>query len=388
MGYVAANNAASVLAASITNGATTLSIQTTDIPKFPTINHGGAGEDYTYLTLQDSSNNVEIVKVTRHDTASASFTVVRGQDGTTARSWSLGDLVALRLNAGVVTDAFARTYAAQASEAAAAAYAAAAAASFDSFDDRFLGTKASEPTTDNDGNPLVEGALYFATHTTPKAMRFYDGASWQTIQVGITQSEADVRYLMLNAKAADSELLDGFNSTAFLRAVNGVGPDANGNVAVNVDLSSRVAKTGDTMSGHLNVPSLGINSAAPTLDLSDTTTGRTRKLHHNEDLMGFLKTDGNWDLYTNNNGQVWSANYGWLHDYFFSSVANCVRPITSKVTSGSPTAFQLGEENVINCYGGGPHYLINHELIDNGGQITHRGVRYYTNCNCNCQCNC
>jgi hypothetical protein len=26
--------------------------------------------------------------------------------------------------------------------------------------------------------------------------------------------------------------------------------------------------------------------------------------------------------------------------------------------------------------------------MDNGGQISHRMVRYYTNCNCNCQCNC
>lgn len=381
MGYVAANNAASVLAASITNGATTLSIQTTDIPKFPTINHGGAGEDYTYLTLQDSSNNVEIVKVTRHDTASASFTVVRGQDGTTARSWSLGDLVALRLNAGVVTDAFARTYAAQASEAAAAAYAAAAAASFDSFDDRFLGTKASEPTTDNDGNPLVEGALYFATHTTPKAMRFYDGASWQTIRVGITQSEADVRYLMLNAKAADSELLDGFNSTAFLRAVNGVGPDANGNVAVNVDLSSRVAKTGDTMTGNLT-----IQNTAPTINLQDTDGGYTRNLHVNGGLMGFLKSDGNWDMYANNSGQVWTANYGWLHDYFFSAVNNCALPVNCNGSTG-------------NCYGG-PGNCNSHiqncgalrrevpVLEDGGSSINLRMYRYEYNCNCNCACNC
>jgi len=198
----------------------------------------------------------------------------------------------------------------------------------------------------------------------------------------------DAAYLGKTAKAADSELLDGFNSTAFLRAVNGVGPDANGNVAVNVDLSSRVAKSGDSMSGRLTLPSATITSTAPQIDFTDTDQGTTRYLHVNGNLMGFLNTGGGWDMFANNSGQVWAANYGWLHDYFFSTIANCVRPITSKVTSGSPTAFQLGEENVINCYGGGPHYLINHELIDNGGQIAHRGVRYYTNCNCNCQCNC
>jgi len=43
----------------------------------------------------------------------------------------------------------------------AATSAAAAAASYDSFDDRYLGSKSSAPTEDNDGNALITGALYF-----------------------------------------------------------------------------------------------------------------------------------------------------------------------------------------------------------------------------------
>jgi hypothetical protein len=43
--------------------------------------------------------------------------------------------------------------------------AAAAAASFDSFDDIYLGAKASAPTTDNDGNPLQTGSIYWNTTT-------------------------------------------------------------------------------------------------------------------------------------------------------------------------------------------------------------------------------
>lgn len=54
--------------------------------------------------------------------------------------------------------------------------AASAAASFDSFDDRYLGTKSSDPTVDNDGNALVEGALYFSS--TDNEMKVYDGANW------------------------------------------------------------------------------------------------------------------------------------------------------------------------------------------------------------------
>jgi hypothetical protein len=62
------------------------------------------------------------------------------------------------------------------SEDAAAASAAAAAASYDSFDDRYLGAKSSNPTVDNDGDPLLVGALYF--NTVVGEMRVYDGAVW------------------------------------------------------------------------------------------------------------------------------------------------------------------------------------------------------------------
>ena len=61
---------------------------------------------------------------------------------------------------------------------AAAASAASAASVYDSFDDRYLGVKASDPTTDNDGDPLVQGMLYF--DSTNSLMKVYDGSAWIT----------------------------------------------------------------------------------------------------------------------------------------------------------------------------------------------------------------
>jgi hypothetical protein len=58
----------------------------------------------------------------------------------------------------------------------AAASAASAAAILDNFDDRYLGTKSSAPTVDNDGNALLLGALYFDS-TTGK-MRVYTASGW------------------------------------------------------------------------------------------------------------------------------------------------------------------------------------------------------------------
>ena len=49
-------------------------------------------------------------------------------------------------------------------------------AAYDSFDDRYLGSKASDPTLDNDGNALVGGSLYF--NSSSGIMKLYNGSAW------------------------------------------------------------------------------------------------------------------------------------------------------------------------------------------------------------------
>jgi len=74
---------------------------------------------------------------------------------------------------------------------------AAAEAALDNFDDRFLGAKASDPTLDNDGDALTDGALYF--NTTDDVMKVYDltNTTWRQIQL-TTSDQANV-----NTVAAD-----------------------------------------------------------------------------------------------------------------------------------------------------------------------------------------
>ena len=57
--------------------------------------------------------------------------------------------------------------------------AAAAATTYDEFDDRYLGSKSSNPTVDNDGNALLTGALYY--NSTVPEMRVYTGSAWQQV---------------------------------------------------------------------------------------------------------------------------------------------------------------------------------------------------------------
>lgn len=193
-------------------------------------------------------------------------------------------------------------------------------------------------------------------------------------------------YLGITAKAADADKLDGYDSTAFVRSVNGYGPDVNGNSSVPIDLSSRVAKSGDTMSGTLTVPRLQISSTANYLDMVDQDWG-TRYLHHNQGLMGFLKSDGNWDMYMNNSGQMWTANYGWLHDYFFSAVSNCFRSNNpSGGWQGAPNCM-VNTADYYNCGDQAPgtyYYML--RLVDGGSTVSFGSQSTRYNCNCACDC--
>jgi hypothetical protein len=77
------------------------------------------------------------------------------------------------------TSAAASATAASTSAASAATSATSAAASYDAFDDRYLGSKTSDPTVDNDGNALITGALYF--NSAINAMKVYNGSSWDLV---------------------------------------------------------------------------------------------------------------------------------------------------------------------------------------------------------------
>jgi hypothetical protein len=63
---------------------------------------------------------------------------------------------------------------------------AAAEAALDTFDDKFLGAKASDPTLDNDGAALTDGALYF--DTTNDIMKVYDLSNTTWRQLTLTSA--------------------------------------------------------------------------------------------------------------------------------------------------------------------------------------------------------
>jgi hypothetical protein len=99
MGIKLTNNANATLAAGINSSATSITLTSGQGARFPTL----TASDYFYATLIDTSNNLEIVKCTAR--ATDVLTVVRAQESTTARAYSTGDRIEIRITAATFTEA-------------------------------------------------------------------------------------------------------------------------------------------------------------------------------------------------------------------------------------------------------------------------------------------
>lgn len=139
-----------------------------------------------YIALQDSPTGtlltnttywalvVDAVSAANSATAAASSATAAAASATAAAASATATAAdAVSTAADVVTTGNAVT-AAQAAQAAAELAA-------DNFDDTYLGAKASDPSVDNDGDPLNAGDLYF--NTTSNVLKVYNGSAWQVAAV-------------------------------------------------------------------------------------------------------------------------------------------------------------------------------------------------------------
>lgn len=99
MAVQALNNAWGQLSTAMSSQTTVLTLQAGQSARFPVL-IGTA--DWFYVTIFDGLGNVEIVKVTA--TQGDQFTVVRGQDSTSAMNWAAAVRVQLNLCAGFWND--------------------------------------------------------------------------------------------------------------------------------------------------------------------------------------------------------------------------------------------------------------------------------------------
>jgi hypothetical protein len=168
----------------------------------PTVNTDAATKLYVDTKVADLVNSAPGTLDTLGEIATAiqaggtvydSFVLKAGSTMTGALTLSGAPTVDLH----AATKAYVDTVAGSAT--AAAASAAAAATTYDNFDDRYLGAKSTAPSVDNDGNALIEGALYW--NSVSNAMLAWDGAAWASIS-----STADIyRYRFTAAGGETSE---------------------------------------------------------------------------------------------------------------------------------------------------------------------------------------
>jgi hypothetical protein len=178
------------------------------------------------------------------------------------------------------------------SESNAATSASAAAASADAFDDVYLGSKSSDPTTDNDGDPLAAGMLYY--NTVSNIMRIYSGSAWENVAV----STAGFTTL------TGVETLTNKTLTAPKIANGGFVADANGNEQIKfTTTASAVNELTVVNSATSNAPEISSTGGDTDIDLKITPKGSGNVVldglkYPNADgtVDQVLKTDGSGNL--------------------------------------------------------------------------------------------
>ena len=187
-----AANSATAAATSATNAATSETNAATSATNASNSATAAATSATAAATSETNAANSATAAATSATNAATSETnaatsETNAANSATAASTSATNAATSESNASTSATAAATSATNAATSATAAAGSATAAASsatdaankYDEFDDRYLGQKTSDPSTDNDGNALVTGALYF--NTTSDVMRVYNGSAWQDV---------------------------------------------------------------------------------------------------------------------------------------------------------------------------------------------------------------
>ena len=163
------------------------------------------------------------------------------------------------------TNATTQANSALSSASAAATSATNAANSFDSFDDRYLGAKSSDPSTDNDGDALATGALYFKTGD---GMQVYTGSAWDDVKP-TSSEQANIN----TVAAANSNITAVAGNATNINTVGGISSNVTSvaNIASDVtSLANSLEKTYTvtvTNPGSGNVFVLGSDGNAPAIEM-------------------------------------------------------------------------------------------------------------------------
>ena len=175
---------------------------------------------------------------------------------------------------------------------------------YDNFDDRYLGTKASDPTVDNDGDALVAGSLYF--NSSSEVMRLYTGSAWVAAYVSGSGFLATANNLsdLANAGTARTNLglvigtdVQAFDATIVVDADIGVSVQAYDADTAKTDVAQTFTAK-QTFSGSSSVASMKTSNIAEVDTIAATAATGTIDYDVTTQSVLFYTTDatGNWTL--------------------------------------------------------------------------------------------
>jgi hypothetical protein len=151
-----------------------------------------------------------------------------------------------------------------------------AAASYDAFDDRYLGSKASDPAVDNDGDALLTGALYF--NTASEEMRVYTGSLWKVTGSSVNGTSQRSTYTATASQTTFSSTYDvGFVDVYLngIKLVSGTDFTASNGTSVVLSVGATADDIVDIVAyGAFSVPN-ALTVSGDLSDLNDVSTART-----------------------------------------------------------------------------------------------------------------
>jgi|TARA_A100001391_G_scaffold72215_1_gene46075 hypothetical protein len=164
---------------------------------------------------------VDAAAATTSASAAASSATAAASSASTASTQASNASSSASTASTQASNAASSATAAASSATAAAASATSAATALDNFDDIFLGAKSSDPSTDNDGDALTTGDIYF--NTSSNTLRVFNGSSFQDASISTTATTAELNIMDGDTSASSTTVADAdrvvFNDAGTMKQV-------------------------------------------------------------------------------------------------------------------------------------------------------------------------